>query len=166
MNHRESHLDRVIDALRILNPQPQEPLDAKTLAELIDLTPKQASDCLSRLHCTGYLARVGTNDRRALYVLKKPLKVKASTVWRAYRHRLMKRDQQDYIGVRRQIASKIAQAAIRAIEKELVRQVRPTTSVGATRQLSLPEPWLRTQHSKFKGRNAEAALLNTQMGRS
>ena len=63
MNHLNSHLGRVIDAFNILVPK--EPLDAKTLSELIDLTPKQTSQCLSILHRTGYLAKVGSYYSRA-----------------------------------------------------------------------------------------------------
>jgi hypothetical protein len=129
MNGTKSHLSQVIDAFNILTPQ--EPLDAKTLSELIDLTPKQTSRCLSVLHQTGYLAKVGTNNHYACFVLAKPLKARAVSIRRAYQHRLTKQKQRDYKGVRRQIASKIAQAALRAIERELARQVRLATSDSA-----------------------------------
>ena len=66
MQRFETQMDIVIEALGIL---PQEPIDAKILAELVDLSPKQTSYGLSVLHCTGYLARIGTtNERYALYI--------------------------------------------------------------------------------------------------
>jgi len=135
MNHPESHLSQVIDALKILNSQ--EPLDAKTLAELIDLSPQQTSRCLSVLHHSGYLAKVGTHNRYACFILKKPLKARAASVRRAYKNRLTRRKQRDYKDIGRQIANQIAQAAIRGIERELGRQVRLTTSAGISGQLPL-----------------------------
>jgi hypothetical protein len=128
MNHSQSHLGRVIDAFNILNPQ--EPLDAKTLSELIDLTPKQTSRCLSVLHRTGYLAKVGTHNHYACFILQKPLRAKAISVRKAYTNRLTRQKQRHYKDSRGQIASKIAQAAIRGIERELARQVRLTASTG------------------------------------
>jgi hypothetical protein len=135
MEHSKSHLSQVIDAFNILNPQ--EPLDTKTLSELIDLTPKQASRCLSVLHRTGYLAKVGTNNHYAHFVLKKPLRARAISVRRAYKNRLTRQKQRNYRDVEQQIASKIAQAAIRGIERELARQARLTTSAGTSGQLFL-----------------------------
>src|SRR5437773_5468295 len=85
MHHLPTQMDRVIEALRIL---PQEPIDARILAELVvDLSPKQASRCLSELHCTGYFARIGTtNEGYALYIrTRKPLPTRSSSVKRAYK---------------------------------------------------------------------------------
>jgi DNA-binding IclR family transcriptional regulator len=135
MNYSKSYLSQVMDALIILNLQ--EPVDAKTLSELVGLTPKQTSQCLSRLHQTGYLAQVGTHNRYACFILKKPLKEKAVSVQRAHRHHLIKRTQWEYKDVKRHIASKIAHAVIRGREKELACQAWLAASTGPTGQFAL-----------------------------
>ena len=130
MQHLPTQMDRVIEALRILPP---EPIDAKILAELIDLSPKQAGRCLSVLHCTNHIAKIGiTNEGYALYIrTRKPLGIKSSSVRRAYKVRL----QRSRTTIEKRIAK--IEVVVREIQKELKQQGPLSTLGNPAQQLTL-----------------------------
>lgn len=136
MKQIHSHIDQILEVFRIL--QPQEAIDAKTMAELTALTPKQASSALSRLHQTGYLARVGSDSRYALYIpTTKPMRKKGSSIQKEYKSQLGKRSQRNHIDNQGQIAKRILRAFANVIERELGHQDRSQTYADIARQLTL-----------------------------
>jgi len=118
---RKSQLDQALEPLRILRLH--EIIDAKTMANRTNLTPKQAGRVLSIFHQRHYLAKVGTDNHYAQYVrTNKPLPAKGSSVHRAYRTQLEKQKQQHHIETQEQVARKIFQAMTTALARELKRQ--------------------------------------------
>ena len=134
---KKSQLDRALEALRIL--QLHEIFDARTIANCTALTPRQASRELSILHQRRYLAKVGADSHYAQYVrTQKPLPAKGSSVQRAYRNQLEKKNQQQHhIDTREQVARKIFKAVAVAISREMRRQFPLAASADISRQLSL-----------------------------
>jgi len=81
---------------------------------------------------------VGADSHYAQYVrTQKPLLAKGSSVQRAYRNQLEKKNQQQHIDTREQVARKIFKAVAMAISREMRRQFPLTASVDISRQLSL-----------------------------
>jgi hypothetical protein len=111
---------------------PKLPLNPKTLSELIGLTPKRASRCLSVLHRAGRLTMVSTNNHCACPVLKKSPRARVMSARRAYRNRLTRRKQRNYKDVNRGIASKIAWEVSISIERIGMANTA-TTSTGPHR---------------------------------
>jgi hypothetical protein len=133
---KRPQLDRTLEALRIL--QPHGTIDAIMIAKRTDLTLKQAGRVLSVFNQLHYLAKVGANSHYAQYVrTQKPLPVKGSSVQRAYRNQLKKKNQQQHTDTHEQIARKIFKDIAGAISRELRRQFPLTASVNISRQLSL-----------------------------
>jgi hypothetical protein len=133
---RKSQLDRALEPLRILRLH--EVIDAKTIANRTALTPRQAGRVLSIFHQQHYLAKVGTDNHYAQYVrTNKPLPAKGSSVHRAYRTQLEKKNQQHHIDTQEQVARKIFKAVTMAIARELRRQIPLGASVDLSKQLSL-----------------------------
>jgi hypothetical protein len=65
----KSHLDKIIEAL--MNPNvtyPDTPIDAKTIAARVNLSPRQAWRGLYLLCKTGFLEKVRTFNRYAIYI--------------------------------------------------------------------------------------------------
>jgi Mn-dependent DtxR family transcriptional regulator len=113
-----SQFDQVIETIMILDPQ--EPIDAKTLAALMDCEPKQTSWALSKLHRTGYLAKVGTENRYALYVLTmKRLKKKGASIQKEYRNKLKRMNKQYDIEIKNKITKNVLKATEKALKREL-----------------------------------------------
>jgi hypothetical protein len=136
MAPKHSQIDQVVEAFRIL--QPEEPLDARTLSDLIDLTPKQVSTALSRLHRTGYIARVGSTNRNALYIrTQKPMQRKGSSIQREYKTQLSKRSRRNHTDSQEQDAKRILQAIARTIERELGHRSQSSPPAVVARQLTL-----------------------------
>lgn len=89
-------------------------------------------------HQLHYLAKVGADSRYDQYVrTQKPLPSKGSSVQRAYRNQLEKKNQQHHIDAGEQIARKIFKAVTVAVSRELRRQFPLEASVDLSRQLSL-----------------------------
>jgi hypothetical protein len=132
------HLTQIIRALTILKPD--EPIDAKTLADLIDLVPKQVSCCLSKLHRTGYLAKIGANEHYNLYILtQRHMPAKSASVERTYKRRLNKASRTNYIAPRKQLAKEISEAVIKGIKRELRLQPLSPARRKDVKQLALFE---------------------------
>jgi DNA-binding Lrp family transcriptional regulator len=132
------HLTQVIRALAILKPD--EPIDAKTLADLIDLVPKEVSRCLSKLHRTGYLAKIGANEHYNLYILtQRRLPTHSASVERTYRRRLTKASRTNYIAPGKQLAKEISAAVIQGIRREFRLQAPSPAWRKAGKQLTLFE---------------------------
>jgi len=133
---KKSQLDRTLEALRILRLH--EIFDARTIANRTKLTPRQAGRELSIFHQRHYLAKVGTDHHYAQYIrTNKPLPAKGSSVHRAYRTQLGKKNQQHHIDAQEQVARKIFKAVTTAIARELKRQFPLVASADISRQLSL-----------------------------
>jgi DNA-binding Lrp family transcriptional regulator len=63
-----SHLDKIIEALMNLNPtHPDAPIDAKTIAARVNLSPRQVWRGLYLLCKTGFLEKVRILNRYAIY---------------------------------------------------------------------------------------------------
>jgi len=125
--------------LRILDPiNPKDPIHAKTIATFAHLSPQQAGTGLSRLHKTGYLAKVGTLDHYALYIRTgKPLPHKSSLIQRRYKRQLTRRSGTHYTPSPKEIARKVSDAVIAALRQEF-RSRAPSPNTGkASRQLTL-----------------------------
>ncbi len=86
-----THIAGVLKALTILNPnQLSDPIDARIIASILALSPRQVSSCLSKLKELGYLTRVGSNARYACYIrTQKALPNTSSSIERRYRVRTM-----------------------------------------------------------------------------
>jgi hypothetical protein len=130
------HLSQIVSVLKIL--QPDEPIDAKTLAGLVDLAPKQVSRCLSKLHRTGYLAKIGAEEHYSLYILtQRHMPSTSASIERTYRRRLNKLTRTNYRAPWKQLAKEISEAVITGIRKELRLQRASTASGKAAKQLAL-----------------------------
>jgi hypothetical protein len=65
----KSHLDGIIEALMNLNVTYRDaPIDAKTIADRLNLSPRQAWRGLYLLCKTGFLEKVQTLNRYAIYI--------------------------------------------------------------------------------------------------
>jgi hypothetical protein len=86
-----THIAGVLKTLTILNPnQLSDPIDARTIASILALSPRQVSSCLSKLKELGYLTKVGSDARYACYIrTQKPLPNTSSSIERRYRIRTM-----------------------------------------------------------------------------
>jgi len=115
-----SQLAKIIQTLRLLNPTSlKDPIDAKTMGDLANLTPKQVSPCLSILHYTGYLTRIGTLGRYALYIrTTKPMPRRSSPIEKRYKRHLGRRSCRYYTTSPKQIAIEVSQAVITALRQE------------------------------------------------
>ena len=133
---RKSQVDQALKPLRILRLH--ETIDAKAIADYTDLTPRQAGRVLSIFYQRHYLAKVGTDNHYAQYVrTNKSLPAKGSSVYRAYRTQLEKKNQQHHIDAEEQVARKIFKAVTVAIARELRRQFPLAASADIGKQLSL-----------------------------
>jgi hypothetical protein len=63
----KTHLDKIIEALMINPTHPDAPVDAKTIAAQINLSPRQAWRGLYLLCKTGFLEKVRILNRYAVY---------------------------------------------------------------------------------------------------
>jgi hypothetical protein len=135
----DSRLANVIKALRILEPIAfNDPIDSETMADFLELSPEQVSPCLSVLHYTGYLTRVGTRQRFALYIrTRKPLPKRSASIERRYRHGLQSKSRNDYTTSHKRIASEVSRAVITALRKELRPRSSPPIIGNSLRQLTL-----------------------------
>src|SRR5262245_53727512 len=117
----KSHLDKIIEVLLTLNPtNPSDPVDAKTMAVLANISSKQAGDGLSRLHKTGFLVKVRTLDHYAFYIRTgKPLPNKSSLIERRYKRQLDRRSGKYYMHSPKEIAREVSDIVIAALRQEL-----------------------------------------------
>jgi hypothetical protein len=120
-----SNFRKVVQALVVLNPQQiHDPIDARDIAAVTDLSAKQASPCLSILKSLGYLAKVGSNDRCNSYIrTSKPLTVTFASLLKTYRARLTKKDQRN-CNVRQLNTSTEKLTAMVEIPTQNLRQLR------------------------------------------
>jgi hypothetical protein len=134
-----SHLDRIIEVLRILDPiNPRDPIHAKTMATFASLSPQQAGTGLSRLHKTGYLAKVGTLDHYVLYIRTgKPLPHKSSLIERRYKRQLTKKSSTHHMPSPEEIARRVSDTVISALRQELRSRARSHKTGIVSRQLAL-----------------------------
>lgn len=134
-----SHLGRIIKVLRILNPiNPKDPIHDKTMATFANLSPQQAGTGLSRLHKTGYLAKVGTLNHYVLYIRTgKPLPHKSCLIERRYKRQLTMRSGTHYTPSSKEIAKMVSDAVISTLRQELRRRGRSYRTSIKSRQLSL-----------------------------
>ena len=136
-NH--SQLAKIIETLTVLNPiNPADPIDAKTMAVLANHTPGQVSPCLSILRYTGYLARVGSLHRYALYIrTHKPLLIRTASIQRRYRRRLDRRSAKNYTRSPQTIAREVSKTVIAALRQELRPRGPSSPPPKTSRQLTL-----------------------------
>jgi hypothetical protein len=114
------------------------PIDAKTMAVLANLTPEQVSPSLSILRYTGYLARVGTLNRYALYIrTHKPLPTRTASIQSRYQQRLDRRSAKDYIPSPQKIAREVSKTVIAAPRQELRPRGLSSPPPKTSRQLTL-----------------------------
>ncbi len=85
----QTQFQKVVQALIIFNPhQTHDPIDARDIAAVTDLSAKQASPFLSILKSLGYLAKVGSAHRYSRYIRTlKPLPATPTLLLRAYQAR-------------------------------------------------------------------------------
>jgi hypothetical protein len=134
-----SQLAKIIEILTVINPiNPDDPIDAKTMAVLANLTPEQVSPCLSILRYTGYLARVGTLNRYALYIrTHKPLPSRTASIQRRYKRRLDRRSAKDYTPSPQKIAREVSRTVIASLRQELRPRGLSSPPPKTSRQLTL-----------------------------
>lgn len=135
----KSQINKIIEVLRTLNPiNPKDPIDAKTVAVFVNLSPQQAGFVLSRLHKTGYLAKVGSLDHYSLYIRTgKPLPKRSSSIERRYRHQLNAKSGKYYTAFPKEIAREVSHAVIATLRQELRRGALSSKAVETARQLTL-----------------------------
>jgi hypothetical protein len=136
-NH--SQLAKIVETLTVLNPiNPNDPIDAKTIAFFANRTPEQVSPCLSILRYTGYLAWVGTLNRYALYIrTHKPLPTITASIQRRYKRRLDRRSAKDYTPSPQKIAREVSKTVIAALRQELRPRGLSSPPRKTSRQLTL-----------------------------
>jgi hypothetical protein len=93
----QTQFQKVVHALIIFNPhQTHDPIDARDIAAVTDLSAKQASPFLSILKSLGYLAKVGSAHRYSRYIRTlKPLTDTPTLLLRAYQARSIRAMQGD-----------------------------------------------------------------------
>jgi hypothetical protein len=113
-------------------------IDAKTVAVFATLSPQQAGFGLSRLHKTGYLAKVGSLDHYSLYIRTgKPLPSRPSSIERRYRHQLNAKPARYYMASPKEIARAVSHAVIATLRRELRRGALSSKPAETARQLTL-----------------------------
>jgi len=120
-----SNFRKVVQALVVLNPrQIHDPIDARDIAAVTDLSAMQASPSLSILKSLGYLAKVGSKDRYSSYIrTSKPLTVTLASLLRTYRTRLTRKKWPN-CNVRQLATSTENLTALVEIPTENLRQLR------------------------------------------
>jgi len=135
----QTQFQKVVQALIIFNPhQTHDPIDARDIAAVTDLSAKQASPFLSILKSLGYLAKVGSAHRYSRYIRTlKPLPATPTLLLRAYQARSIRAMQGDCSPTRRDTSTENFTTPVKIPLTKLGQRPLAPHSSNPSAQLSL-----------------------------